>query len=411
MCLESILHEAAEVCSPFGGVYLRTSYDEELWDHPIVSAVHADSAIPTFKWGRLVAVTFVRELGRNGNEVTRYLERYELTGTPQSRTVWAFNAVYVGSPDKLGRRVDLGAFDDTRGLSDEADLNMPVMPVAYAPNVRMSREDRGSELGRSDFEGILGLFDNLDETASGLMRDIRLGKGRAFVPEAFLQSLGRGAGAIWDPDNEIYASLDIPPTSPAAEINVQQFAIRVADHVAAMEHWTRAAVNTAGYSGSTFGLDRDGGDMTATEVGDRRSRSNGNRGKKTRYFGYALQEMATAVLWTAKNRFGADVDPAEVPTIDWPAAADPDPLRDAQTLQALRSAGIISRYLGIKAQHPDWDDPDIDEELQRIEAEDALTDPGTFTGGPFGNENTDAESATDEAELQDDEEPADTEEA
>lgn len=383
MRLDATLHEAAEVCSPFGGVYLRTGFDKELWDYPIVSAVHADSAFPTFKWGRLVAVTFGRELGRDGDKVIRYLERYELVGEPGNRNAWQFNGVYVGTPDKLGRRVDLGAFEETEGLADVVDRQMPVLPVAYAPNVRVSREDRGAELGRSDFEGCLPLFDALDTTASSLLRDIRLGKARAFIPEAFLTNLGRGAGAMWDPDNEIYSTLDIPPTSGAAEINVQQFAIRVADHVASMEHWSRAAVNTAGYSGSTFGLDRDGAEMTATEVGDRKSRSNTNRAKKTRYFGYALQETAAAVMWTAKTQFAMDVDPQEVPAIQWPAAAEVDSLKQAQTIAALRTAGTISRFLAIKEQNPDWDDPDIEEELARIEAEDQVEDAGSFTGGPF----------------------------
>lgn len=394
MRLDAVLHEAAEVCSPFGGVYLRTGFDRELWDHPIVSAVHADQAIPTFKWGRLVAVTFVRELGRDGSTVTRYLERYELTGAPQSRTVWAFHAVYVGSPDKLGRRVDLGAFEETQGLPDAVDLAMPVLPVAYAPNVKISREERGSDLGRSDFEGCLQLFDALDTTASSLLRDIRLGKARAFIPEAFLTNLGRGVGASWDPDNEIYSALDIPPTSGAAEINVQQFAIRVADHVAAMEHWAKTAVETAGYSAQTFGLGRDGEAATATEVTDRKDRSNGNRGKKTRYMGYALREMAEAILWTAKTQFDADVDPEDLPEIQWPAAPV-DQVQQAQAIAALRTAGTISRYLAVKEQNPDWDEDEIKDELARIEGEQEVQDPGTFIGGPFeGSETTPEDEAS-----------------
>jgi hypothetical protein len=412
MRLTSRLHEAAEVAAPFGGVYLRTTYDRSLWDHPILSAVHADSAFPEFKWGRLVAVTFFRELGRNGNAVTRYLERYELDGLPSARRAWAFHGVYVGTPDRLGRRVDLGAFDDTRGLAEVVDLGIPVLPVAYAANMYPSRDDRGSALGRSDFEGALGLFDNLDETASSLIRDIRLGKARAFIPSAFLQSLGRGAGAIWDPDNELYAALDIPPTSGAAEIRVEQFQIRVAEHVDVMNYWARAAVNTAGYSASTFGLEHSGGgDVTATEVNDRKSRSATTREKKCGYWGEALREVASAALWTSRVVFGTDVDPLDVPKVEWPAYAEPDALRDAQTLQALRAAGLISRYLGIKVQHPDWDEPDILQELGRIEAEASVEDPESFTGFGGREDLTDDEGQDDELEGEDEDETEETEAA
>jgi A118 family predicted phage portal protein len=407
MRLTSRLHEAAEVASPFGGVFLRTTFDKELWDHPILSAVHADSAFPVFRWGRLVAVVFVRELGDDGTKVTRYLERYELLGAKGARSAWVFHGVYVGTRDKLGRRVDLGAFEDTRGLADAIDLEMPVLPVAYAPNMYPSRDDRGSELGRSDFEGCTGLFDNLDETASSLMRDVRLGKSRAFVPEGFLQSMGRGAGATWDPDNELYASLDIPLTSDAAGITVQQFAIRVQEHVETMHTWARAAVHTAGYSASTFGLEREGGgDTTATEVNDRKSRSARTYEKKSGYWGEALREVAAAALWTAKVQFRLDVDPSDLPKIEWPPFAEPDPLRDAQTLQALRAAGAISRFLAVKAQHDDWDDKQIEDEVKRIEDEDkALTNPDTFTGGPFTPPSNGSEQDTDEDAETDDEEP------
>jgi len=383
MQLTSRLHEAAEVCAPFGGVYLRTTFDKALWDHPILSAVHADNALPEFKWGRLVAVTFVRELGRDGSKVTRYLERYELAGAPSNRTWWNFNAVYVGTVDKLGKPIDLNAFDDTRGLPQAIDLDMPVPPVSYIPNMLPSREDRGSDIGRSDFEGAMGLFDALDDTASSLMRDIRLGKSRAFIPAAFLQSLGRGNGASWDPDNELYSQLDIPPTSEAARITIEQFKIRVDEHVQTMTQWARAGVETAGYSASTFGLERSGADPTATEVNDRKSRSGRTRRKKTGYWGEGMRESAAAVLWTAKAHFGVNVDPTDLARIEWPEFADPDPLTDAQTLQALRAAGLISRFLGVKAQHGDWDDDEIQEEVDRIEAEDQLPNPDEFGPG-FG---------------------------
>jgi hypothetical protein len=383
MRLTSRLHEAAEVASPFGGVYLRTTFDKDLWNHPITSAVHADNAIPTFKWGRLVAVTFVRELERDGNTVIRYLERYELDGTPSARKAWAFNGVYRGTAEKLGTLGKLDDFEDTRGLPEVLDLQMPVLPVAYIPNMLPSREDRGSDLGRSDFEGSLGLFDALDTTASSLLRDVRLGKTRAFIPSAFLESMGRGAGAVWDPDNEIYAALDISPTSGAAQITVEQFKIRVDEHIATMTQWARSAVETAGYSASTFGLERDGGDPTATEVNDRKSRSSRTRRKKTGYWGEGMRDHAAAVLWTAKTQFQLDVDPADLPRIDWPELAEPDPLVEAQTIQALRAAGVLSRYLAVKAQHEDWDDDEIEKEVDRITAEQPeAPDEFAFGGDP-----------------------------
>lgn len=388
MRLTSRLHESAEISSALSGVYLRVNYDTDMWDHPILSAVHPDSALPEFKWGRLTAVTFVRVLERDGSKVVRYLERHEMdTG----RAV-TWHGVYDGTVDKLGRQIDLGAFPETSGLDEFTVLDMPVLPVVHIPNMLPSRDDRGSDLGRSDYEGVTQLFDALDETATDLMRDIRLGKGRAFIPSAYLQSLGHGQGASWDPDAEIYEQLDIPPTASGAGITLSQFAIRVDEHVRVMEQWARQATQTAGYSASTFGLDKSGGgDMTATEVNDRKSRSDLTRAKKSGYFGEGLRDLAVATLWIARIVFGRSVVPTDVPEIQWPDAAEVDPLKQAQTIQALAGARAISTFLAVKTQHPDWDDAEVTDEVVRINDDNAVEDAGTFTGGTFGQDETEQE--------------------
>ncbi len=376
MQLGSRLHEAAEVCAPFGGVYLRAGWDTEVADHPLPSVVHADSAFPEFRHGRLAAVTFVRVLEADANRVVRYLERHEMH-TPEGGTprAVAFHGVYVGTPDGLGRKVDLGAFPETAGLEDVVDVGLPVLPVTYVPNMRPSREDRGSDLGRSDYEGVTSMFDALDETATSLMRDVRLGKARAFIPSAYLQSLGPGQGSMWDPEQEIYERLDIPPTSDGAGITLTQFAIRVDEHVRMLELWTRRAVETAGYSASTFGLDtRGGGDVTATEVNDRRSRSMRTRGKKAAYWGEGLRHHAQALMWVDRLVFKTDGVNAEAPPlVEWPDAVDPDPLKDAQTLQALSAAEAISTWTKVKTLHPEWDDKEVGREVGRILDEQGAT--------------------------------------
>lgn len=366
--LSSRLHEGAEIAAPLGGVYLRAGHDKALRPHPLLSVVHADSALPTFTWGYLSAVTFVRELSRDGSTVVRYLERYELV----SGRAWAFRGVFSGSPDKLGREISLDAHDDTRGLLPAEDLLMPVLPVTYIPNMLPSREDRGSDLGRSDYEGVTGLFDHLDETATALLRDVRLAKARAFVPTSYLETLGRGAGAIWDPDSEIYAGLDIPPTSGFGGISIEQAQIRVAEHVDTMQLWMRQAVSTAGYSARTFGLDAEGAEMTATEVMDLKDRSNLTRAKKTGYWGYGLRDIATALMWIDRLHFGGTFDAADLPSVDWPPSSEVDPLRQAQTLQALAAAEAVSTFMKVKSLHPDWEDGQITDEVARIKDDTAV---------------------------------------
>ncbi|NKR53031.1 hypothetical protein GS481_02445 [Rhodococcus hoagii] len=65
-------------------------------DNAWIDFVDADRAIPEFRWGRLVAVTFWSELtGGDGQEVWRHLERHE--------PGYIVHAVYKGTATSLGR--------------------------------------------------------------------------------------------------------------------------------------------------------------------------------------------------------------------------------------------------------------------------------------------------------------------
>jgi hypothetical protein len=60
--VQTKLHEAAEVGAALGHSYLRVGWDLEIDpDGPLVSVVDADAAYPTYAYGRLIEVTFVRE--------------------------------------------------------------------------------------------------------------------------------------------------------------------------------------------------------------------------------------------------------------------------------------------------------------------------------------------------------------
>ncbi|CAL9606997.1 hypothetical protein SUDANB95_05509 [Actinosynnema sp. ALI-1.44] len=382
--LRSRLHEAAEVCAAMEGVYLRSGWDTEIADHALLQAVHADHAIPTFVWGRLQAVTFWHEVERDGDKVWRYLNVHEMRGEARKLAVEE-NALYLGTSDKIGVRKQLTAHTATMGLPDVVARGLPVLPVSYVPNMLPSREDRGSDLGRSDFEGVLPLFDALDETFTSWMRDVRLAKGRIIVPSSYLQSLGPGQGAVFDLDREVYEGLQIAPTQVSGNpITLQQFAIRVAEHEQTMLRIIRQAVGTAGYSGQTFGLDETGGgEQTATEVNDRRNRSLLTREKKTAYWGEGIQQTAAALLWIERIVFGrTDLDPEDIPAIQWPDGASVDQLKLAQTTETLDRARAVSIETKVRMVNPDWSDPEVAAEVERIKVEQGIgvEDPGRFRG-------------------------------
>lgn len=372
--LTNTLLEAAEVCAALGGAYLRCTWDTELVDRPLLTVMQPDRAAPEFSYGVLRAVTFWRELhGSDTSTVWRHLERHERGQI--------LHALYNGTPDSLGRRVPLTEHPGTAGLAgslgadgDAIATGIDALTAVYVPNLP-SRMYRGSMFGRSDYDApIHDLMDSLDETWSSWMRDIRLARARLIVPDSYLRDHGPGRGASFDDDREIWQGLAIPPTESAG-ITLSQFAIRVAEHDATADRIVRQAVQSAGYSVATFGME-DAAAITATEVKARQRKSMTTRKQKTGYWAPALADILHVQLMLDRVLFSRGIVP-ERPRVTFGAAVSDDPTSVAQTLSLLTQAQAASVDTRVRILHPDWDDERVQIEVDRIlvETGQAVPDP------------------------------------
>ncbi|MFC8832345.1 phage portal protein [Streptomyces griseoincarnatus] len=371
------LQTAAEVGAALGGVYLRPVYDMGIADRPWLDAVHADRAVPEFAWGRLAAVTFWRILHEEDGQVWRHLERHE-----PGRIL---HGLYQGTAGKLGRPVPLEDHPATAGLAavvnDESfvETGYDGLDVAHVPN-QLSRKWRANaalkDLGRSDLDGVETLMDQLDETYSSWMRDIRLGKGRILVPDSYLQANGPGRGASWNPDQEAFAGVNaLARPGEGMSLTVAQFQIRVQEHKETAEDLVNQILRSAGYSNQTFGL---GGDVavTATEVVSKERRSMTTRGRKILRWRPALAHAVEALLAVDLAVFGGQVKPQR-PTVEFEDSVQEDPLALANTVDVLRRAQAASTDTLVRMAHPEWDDTMVQAEVDRIRQEQgmALEDP------------------------------------
>ncbi|GGJ82007.1 hypothetical protein GCM10011583_11910 [Streptomyces camponoticapitis] len=370
------LQSAAEVGAALGGVYLRPVYDLDLADAPWLDAVHADRAVPEFRWGRLSAVTFWRIVHESDGQVWRHLERHE-PGTIE-------HGLYQGTAGKLGRPVPLQDHPVTQGfaeiVSDEGliETGYEGLDVSYIPN-DMSRRWRCNvalkDLGRSDLDGVEPLMDSLDEVYASWMRDIRLGKGRIVVPSAYLQSHGPGQGASWNPDQEAFAGINMLARGDGAQLTVAQFAIRVQEHRDSAEDFVNQILRSAGYSGQTFGI---GGDVavTATESNAKERRSMTTRGRKILRTRPGLGNAGHAMLALDRHVFGTKVVPQR-PNIEFYDSVQEDPLSLANTADVLKRAMAASTDTLVRMVHPEWDETMVKAEVGRIQAESgqAVEDP------------------------------------
>lgn len=375
--LANTLLEAAEVGAALGGVCLRVTWAEDLVKRPILTAVHADCAVPEWNMGILTAVTFWREVKREGNTIWRHLERHE-SGK-------ILHGLYEGTIENLGRKQPLTENDATKELADslgpegdEIATGITQLTATYIPNMRPNRRFRGSMWGRSDWQddGIRDLFMSLDETYTSWMRDVRLAKARLVIPSGFLQSEGPGKGASFDDDKELYSEINASPTSGEG-LTLVQFAIRVAEHEQTWKALSRKAVESAGYAAQTFGLG-DTTAITATEVVSQERGSMITRDRKARYWAPELAQIVEVLLLMDRQLGFSSVE-AERPKVEFGDSVSEDPKTTAETIELLARAQALSAEAKVRMLHPEWEETEVKEETERILKETGalVADPAT----------------------------------
>ncbi|MFF7146054.1 phage portal protein [Streptomyces nodosus] len=377
--VQQTLMSGAEQAAALSGVFLRSTWDKEAAARPLLTVVQPDSAIPEWRWGMLRAVTFWEELpGSTTITVYRKFERHE-----QGRIV---HALYVGTPDNVGRPAPLPEHPDTADLaaavgSDGQSIETGIrdLTASYVPNLLPNRLHRSAPIGRSDFAApIYDMFDSLDETWTSWMRDIRLARSRIMVPDAYLRNEGPGRGASWDEDREAFHALKIPPTDDAG-ITLAQFKIRVDEHQRTAEALTRQAAMSAGYSASSFGLDTDRAAVTATEVDSRDQRSTVTRKQKAGNWRHGVAEQLHVQLQLDQVHFGSGIA-AERPAVEFGDGVAESEQQRATTLDLLNRAQAVSTGTKVKILHPEWDDTAVQAEVAAI-----LAETGASAPDPVGN--------------------------
>lgn len=375
-----------EYAAALGGSYLAVAWDPTISDHVFPKAYAADCAIPTFRHGRLAAVKLWSEY-RDGNVVFRLIEDHQPGHVSY--------ALYRGGDKTLGKLVPLDTRPETahyEHLRNESDLAVAIanpaalpldvrigtgserLAVVYMPNARPVRDWRKlgplAHLGRSDLDGIQDVLDKVDQAWSSLMRDVENGQGRLIVGEDVLDTGAPGEGATFDPYRQVFTPVGATLGKAAdggAPIKNVQFDIRVEEHLQIIEALKKEIASAVGYSEAHLGIDEARtGDKTATEVTADMSDSERTRDKKAMYAKAALSQWALAALEIDGAVFGGDPlgDLDTPPDVVFPPLSQADPEKLARTASLME--GVASLRERVRIQHSDWDEDDIDAEVDRI---------------------------------------------
>lgn len=383
--LFATLQEAAEVCAALSGVFLQVTYDVDLFpDFPLINIVSPDCALPEFQWGRLTSVIIWRTVKGDGKAVFRHLELH--TPGKITHALYKGTEKSLGVPEKLSSLVETAPYAELAGEGGEIATGITGLDIVYVPNMRPNRQLSRTNLGRSDYQGAEDLMDGADEIWTSLMRDFRLGKARAFVAEEYLQAQGKGKGAQFDIEREVFEVLKMAPEVDASKaLTFHQFSIRVDDHLKALESALALVVENAGLSAATFGIKGpENVEQTATQIVAKEHRTVVTRGKKIRYWSPAISDVLQALLQIDSTVF------KKSPVGDWRPRADfpemvHDSLKDSsQAIQFLDAAKAISRRTKVELAHPTWDPDEVQTEVDAIIAEEAAAAPKvpTITSPP-----------------------------
>lgn len=366
--------ESAETCAAIGGVFIKIAWDSELSPYPIPVIVQADRAIPEFKFGILTAVTFwkIIDTDEAKSKVYRLLERYEKGSISYK--------LYLGTPDRLGSEVDIKSHPDTQDLEDVSTVDE--LLAVYIPNVLPNRLDRSTYMGRSDYSGIEGLMDSLDQIYSSWVKDVAIAQAKILLPEAYLSDTG--SGKRFNLDQMLYVKLDIDPTTISTnQITPQQFSIRAEEFEKTSINFLERIIVSAGYSPQSFGLNINGRAESGTALSMRERKSFATKGKKENYWQAGLQKLVKMLILVYTKELGGKLENDVDLTISFNDGITNNLSELANSVKLISDALSASIDTRVRLLHPDWSEDQIVAEVKLIKDENSIG-----VSPPEGNEDT-----------------------
>jgi len=369
---QAVLLEAAETAAAMGGVFVKVNWDRDLYDYPIFSIAQVDSALPVFQWGMLQKVGLYKiiheELRDNELTVWRHGEIHE-------RGV-IHNKLYVGTRNTLGHEVSLESNPYTTGMEPTVETGIDDILIRYIPNRRPNKLWRGSALGQSDYAGLEGMMDSLDEVYTSWIRDLRLAKSRIIVPETFLEFDTEENRRYFDAERSAYQGMNMGPAGDGQQITMNQFAIRAEEHRETALNFLDRIIATAGYSPQSFGLNIEGRADSGTALRVRERKSLKTQGKKQRYFRKPIEDLLHLVLVVDNMLLGNRGTNLNIrPRVSFADGIPDDPHQMADSLQKINQAEAMSIQTKVEWLHPDWDESQVEEEVKRIKQEKGMDVP------------------------------------
>lgn len=379
------LYRGEDICASEGETWWRILADPASSDRPLIEYHSRASVLPLWIGPRkLGAVAFVFQLegnGLGGNRDSRW-RHFEIHTDGRVE-----NVLFRGTKGTLGQLVPLAQHAETRALLDVWNHGLPGKLAGRVPN-KVGRDPR---VGQSEYHGIRDLLLDLNEATTIGAENMRLtAKKRAVVPLSALQRRrgnvvageDNGDGTIAQREVGFDAGEDVLVANPLDnELGRGQQPFQVLEYsfdaealIAYENHTAEKALLRIGITPQWVGIRGDSGEgyaATGTALRLRLVPTTLAGDGKYRPWGDAIPHQ----LWMAmlvdqlsieEGGYGRSYVKLERPSIERGEPVPVDDVEQATLHQVRGSAGIESRRTAIKADHPDWDDDRVNEELEDI---------------------------------------------
>lgn len=364
--------QAAELASAYGGVFLKWSWDKSD-GFPRLTAVPADAGLPIWAGGKIVEIRLwntVKE-GESDGAIWRLMESYTPDGHIRSR-------LYRGDAANLGDEHALKSLTETRKINPDAYCGVDAMLAYYVPNILPNRKKPHLRFGRSDYEGLYGMFDALDEAYSALQRETRMTKTTVIVPAEYLrrrEALFDGAKAhewVYSNNTGAFTALDIDSDRSSSPITVINPEMRSESRIKACDDIIRRVLSMAGYAPQSAGLDIEGSAESGTALNVRERKSIRTTEMKKTHWWHAVNDLVREGLKLDAAVFRSGVKTDAQISIELPTEAQPDITQLAQVVEQLERAGAVSIETKVDILHPDWEGKKRAEEVERIRKQNGM---------------------------------------
>jgi hypothetical protein len=360
--LPSSLQEAEEMCASEGEVWWRVFKDSTVLTVPTVEWHSRLDVIPLYVGRKLAAAAVVSEVGR---------EEAEQTG---KATVWRYiaiheegqmlNLLFKGEDGRLGERKQLSDHPAVADLQESWNHGLASMLLGRVVNKRAPRNR-----SRSVYHGIRDYLLALNENFAIGQENARLtGKKRVVVTPDMLDENGNfPAGTdVW-----IRQQTDGDPDKPGDPLVQVEWEFEAAALIQWDDHLEERAITRARIAPQLIGQNTEGA-LTGPALRARLLDTLLARMGKGRFWDDELPQCLAAAqmvddLPDAQGGFGRNwSSPAERPSVERGDALPVDATDEVNRIASEIGAEILSTQTGIEERHPDWDEPRVEEEIERI---------------------------------------------